>query len=64
MAMHPTDVARTLDRAPSTISHHLSKLEQAGLVRHTRLGRHRWYEATGVRLGIVTEEETSAFAWE
>lgn len=37
--MHPGDIARTLDLTPSTISHHLSVLEHAGLVRHTQQGR-------------------------
>ncbi|HET8934386.1 MAG TPA: helix-turn-helix domain-containing protein, partial [Polyangiales bacterium] len=62
IAMHPGDVARTLNRAPSTISHHLALLESAGLVRQTRHGRYRWYSATGIRWGVVSEDEIAAFA--
>ena len=54
--MYAGDIARTLDLAPSTVSHHLAVLEEAGLVRHTRQGRYRWYEATGIRWGVFSEE--------
>lgn len=60
--MYAGDIARTLDVAPSTASFHLAILEEAGLVRHTQQGRYRWYEWTGVRLGIVTEDEIAAGA--
>ena len=60
MGMHPSDIARTLDLAPSTVSHHLAVLERAGLVRHTRQGRYRWYESTGERWAVVSEAELAA----
>jgi Helix-turn-helix domain len=60
LGMYAGDIARTLDLAPSTVSHHLAVLEDAGLVRHVRQGRYRWYESTGVRLGVVTEDEIVA----
>ena len=57
LGMYAGDIARTLNLAPSTVSHHLAVLEHAGLVRHVQQGRFRFYEGTGVRLGIVTEDE-------
>lgn len=48
--MSAGDLARALDQAPSTLSFHLAALEQAGLVRSTRQGRHVVY---AVRLGGV-----------
>jgi DNA-binding transcriptional ArsR family regulator len=60
--MYAGDVARTLDLAPSTVSHHLAILKQAGLVRYTQQGRYRWYEWTGVRMGVVTDDEIAAGA--
>lgn len=57
---HPGDVARSLGLAPSTISHHLRILEQAGLVRHVKLGRYRQYSATGTRWGVLSEDEVEA----
>jgi ArsR family transcriptional regulator len=39
------DIARQLDLAPSTLSFHLSQLEQAGLVAFTRQGRSLIYVA-------------------
>lgn len=60
LAMYAGDIARTLDLAPSTLSHHLAVLEHAGLIRHTRHGRFRWYEWTGVRWGVVSEDEIAA----
>ena len=55
--MYAGDIARTSDVAPSTVSHHLAVLEHAGLVRHRQQGRYRWYESTGVRWGVVSEDE-------
>jgi DNA-binding transcriptional ArsR family regulator len=62
LGMYAGDVARTLDLAPSTVSHHRAVLEDAGLLRHTQQGRYRWYEWTGVRWGIGTEDEIAAGA--
>jgi DNA-binding transcriptional ArsR family regulator len=58
--MCPGDIARTLELAPATIAYHLSALASAGLVRCTRQGRFRLYEATGVRWGVLSEEEIDA----
>lgn len=60
LGMHPSDIARTLDLAPSTVSHHLAVLEDAGLVRQTQQGRYRWYESTGERWAVVSEDEFAA----
>lgn len=60
LAGHPSDLARTLNLAESTVSHHLRVLEDAGLVRHTQQGRYRWYESTGVRWGVVSEDEIAS----
>ena len=57
---HPTDVARSMNMAASTISCHLRALERAGLVRHVQLGRYREYYLTGVRWGILSDEEIDA----
>jgi DNA-binding transcriptional ArsR family regulator len=57
MGMYAGDIARTLDLAPSTVSHHLAVLEHAGLVRHVRQGRYRLYVLTGERWGVVSEAE-------
>ncbi|MCD6477934.1 MAG: winged helix-turn-helix transcriptional regulator [Candidatus Aenigmarchaeota archaeon] len=45
--MMPTEISRTLDLAPSTISEHLKKLEEAGLIKKRDTG-HKWiyYEIT------------------
>jgi DNA-binding transcriptional ArsR family regulator len=58
--MYPGDIARTLDLAPSTVSHHLAVLEHAGLVRHIQQGRYRLYQLTGERWGVVSEAELAA----
>jgi DNA-binding transcriptional ArsR family regulator len=60
LGMYAGDIARTLDLAPSTVSYHLAVLELAGLVRHARQGRYRWYASTGVRWGVVSEDEIAA----
>lgn len=44
------ELARLLGQAPSTLSFHLSALEQAGLVRSTRQGRHVIYAVRFVGL--------------
>ncbi|MGD9804301.1 MAG: metalloregulator ArsR/SmtB family transcription factor [Hyphomicrobiaceae bacterium] len=53
------ELARTLNQAPSTLSFHLSALEQAGLVQATRQGRHVIYAVrfAGLRalFGFLTE---------
>ena len=62
LGAYPGDIARTMGLAESTISHHLRVLEHAGLVHHTQQGRYRLYESTGVRWGVVTEDEIAAGA--
>lgn len=37
------DIAQVLGVAPSTLSHHLTRLEQSGLVTSTRESRHIFY---------------------
>jgi len=37
--VRPTKLALVLDIKPSTLSHHLSELEQLGLIRSFREGR-------------------------
>jgi DNA-binding transcriptional ArsR family regulator len=49
--MYPSDIAATLSLSPSTISHQLRILEDAGLVQHVRQGRNRLYSITGRELG-------------
>jgi arsenate reductase len=53
------ELASTLGHAPSTLSFHLSALEQAGLVQSTRAGRHVIYAVrfAGLRalFGFLTE---------
>jgi len=60
--MHPTDIATTLGLAPSTVSHHLRVLEEAGLVRHRKLGRYRLYEWTATCWGVLSPEEAVELA--
>lgn len=58
--MYPTDIASTLSLAPSTVTHHLHVLEDAGLVEFTRQGRNRLYRWTGMQFAIVTPDELAA----
>jgi DNA-binding transcriptional ArsR family regulator len=60
LGMYVTEIANTLDVAASTTSYHLSILEAAGLVKITRQGRHRLVQWTGVKMGVVTEDEMRA----
>lgn len=60
MGAYAGDIARTLEIAPSTVTHHLAVLEEAGLVRHIRQGRCVWYESTGERWAVVSEAELAA----
>jgi DNA-binding transcriptional ArsR family regulator len=54
------DLGRLLDLAPSTLSHHLSTLVDAGLVAQDRRGREVFnradYAAMRAVLGFLTEE--------
>ncbi len=54
------DIARRLEVAPSTLSHHLGLLERAGLVRAWRVQRHILYavdfEGTRALLSFLTED--------
>jgi hypothetical protein len=38
-----TDLCELLDLGPPTVSHHMSRLEAAGIVRVAREGQRRWY---------------------
>ena len=57
--MSAGELAAQLQQAPSTLSFHLSALEQAGLVHSTRQGRHVIYavRVAGLRslFGFLTE---------
>jgi ArsR family transcriptional regulator, arsenate/arsenite/antimonite-responsive transcriptional repressor / arsenate reductase (thioredoxin) len=57
--MSAGDLAAAMQQAPSTLSFHLAALEQAGLVRSTRQGRHVIYAVrfAGLRslFGFLTE---------
>jgi len=55
--MFSTDIARTLNLAPATVSHHLGVLEDAGLITRTRQGRNVLCRLTDVRWGVVSEAE-------
>lgn len=43
--VRPTEIAAALDLKPNTLSHHLSGLEQAGLIAADRQGRNLFYAA-------------------
>lgn len=48
-------LCRDLDLARSTARHHVRKLEQAGLIEHTRLGRSRVHHLVGQRHRAIRE---------
>jgi protein-tyrosine-phosphatase/DNA-binding transcriptional ArsR family regulator len=50
--VRPTEIAQALDLKPNTLSHHLSDLEQAGLIAATRAGRSLFY---AVRLDQLSD---------
>lgn len=50
------DIAGRLDVAPSTLSHHLSQLEQAGLIVARRKSRHLFY-------AIIVDNVRALFAY-
>lgn len=58
--MYPGDIASTLSLSPATVSHHLRVLSHAGLVEHTKHGRHRLYRTTGESWGVVSAAEVEA----
>lgn len=47
------DIASGLDVAPSTLSHHLAQLEQAGLITARRQSRHIFYAAAIPRINAL-----------
>lgn len=51
--MYVSDLAGTLNLSLPTVSFHLAKLHEAGLVMVERQGRHRLYKWTDLRLAIV-----------
>ena len=61
VGMYPTDIATTLGLAPSTITHHLSVLRDAGLVTVTRQGRCSLYKWSREKWTIVSEKEMEAY---
>lgn len=48
-----TDLAKRLGLSPSAVSHHLSRLHAAGLIRRTRIGRRVYYEWSHRGNGLV-----------
>jgi DNA-binding transcriptional ArsR family regulator len=60
LGMYVTEISNTLGVAASTASYHLHVLEDAGLVKITRQGRHRLVQWTAVKMGVVTEDEVLA----
>lgn len=61
-------ICRELDLARSTARHHVRKLEQTGMIEHTRLGRARVHHLVGQRHRAVREHlltnETRAAVYE
>jgi DNA-binding transcriptional ArsR family regulator len=58
LAAHPAgmnvgEVQEELDIPASTLSHHLEKLKQVGLVKVRRVGTFLWYSADNEALGEV-----------
>jgi DNA-binding transcriptional ArsR family regulator len=54
-SMTAGDIAARFDHAWATTTRHVRVLEHAGLLRHSRSGRHHIYEVERDRLGLVTE---------
>lgn len=50
-----TDLARELDLSQPTVSHHLSRLVDEGLVVRSQRGRVAWYSVVSSRLGDVMD---------
>lgn len=46
-------LAEKLDVTPSTLSHHLAQLEQAGLIRSRRESRHIYYSMAPAQIGLL-----------
>lgn len=46
-------LAERLDVAPSTLSHHLSLLEQAGLIQSRRESRHIYYSMVAPQVSLL-----------
>lgn len=57
LGMYPSDLASTLELSLPTVSFHLARLHEAGLVQVEREGRHRLYKWTDLRLAIVPETD-------
>lgn len=51
--VRPTEIAEALDLKQNTLSHHLSDLERAGLIRATRQGRSLFYTVDLQRAGML-----------
>lgn len=51
--MRPTEIAEALGMKQNTLSHYLSDLESAGLIRSARQGRSLFYSADLARLGAL-----------
>ena len=49
------DLADLVDIAPSTLSHHLKELDDAGVIERARQGRHLYCRANEARLGELIE---------
>jgi DNA-binding transcriptional ArsR family regulator len=61
VGMYPSDIATTVGIAPSTVTHHLRVLHDAGLVEVEQQGRNRLYRTTGESWGVVSEAELAAW---
>lgn len=57
VGMYPSDLASTLELSLPTVSFHLARLHEAGLVQFTKQGRNRLYRWTDLRLAIVPESD-------
>lgn len=53
--MFPTDIGNELDIPPSSLSHHLEKLKNEGLVRVRRDSKFLWYSANTENLQELLE---------
>ncbi|GLZ75286.1 transcriptional regulator [Actinorhabdospora filicis] len=58
-AWTPGELARLTGVAPSTMSGHLARLTEAGLVAHTAQGRHRYVRVAGSEVAELVETLSS-----